>query len=180
MEYNKNMTVQGKGGQPKLEYIPEVGDAICEMLAMGWSLRTVKAKGKDETGFDIPALSTIFKWIRDNDEFAKQYARAKQEAADAMADELLDIVDDGSNDWMEINKGGYTATVVDNEAVQRSKLRAETRKWLMSKMKPKRYGDKLDLTSAGKRIETTPVIVSEIKSRKENASDDINDDEKDE
>jgi hypothetical protein len=145
-------------GRPS-DYTPELADLICEQLAMGYSVRTV-CKGEG-----MPAPSTIFRWLREHKEFQEQYARAKQESADAMADELLDIVDDGSNDWMVINKGGYTATVVDQEAVQRSKLRAETRKWLMSKMKPKKYGDKLDLTSGGKKIEQAPIVVSDIRPR---------------
>lgn len=151
-------------GRPST-YTPELASEICAQLAEGKSLRTVCLKNT------MPDKSTIFRWLSlsNEEEWAKdfrdQYARAKQEASDAMADELLDIVDDGSNDWMEVHMGGYTKTVVDQEAVQRSKLRAETRKWLMSKMKPKKYGDKLDLTSDGKRIETTPIVISDIKSR---------------
>lgn len=145
-------------GRPT-DYTPELADLFCEQLAMGYSVRTVCKDDK------FPAPSTIFRWLREHKEFQEQYARAKQESADAMADELLDIVDDGSNDWMEINKGNYTATVVNQEAVQRSKLRAETRKWLMSKMKPKKYGDKLDLTSHGEKIEAAPLVVSTIKAR---------------
>ena len=153
-----------KIGRPS-DYTKEIAAEICSQLAEGYSLRTVCSSE------DMPSKTTVFRWLSlSNDaewasDFRDQYARAKQEAADAMADELLDIVDDGTNDWMEINRGGYKSTIVDQEAVQRSKLRAETRKWLMSKMKPKKYGEKLDLTSDGKRIEQTPVIISDIKSR---------------
>ena len=155
-------------GRPKLEYNQEIGDAICELLVMGFSLRRVIKEGEKETGFKMPAISTFFKWLRDNPDFAKQYARAKQEAADAMAEELLDIADDGKNDWMEIwDKEGENLIgwKVNGEAVQRSKLRVETRKFLMAKMKPKKYGEKLDLTSGGERIVQQPMYISEIKSR---------------
>jgi hypothetical protein len=122
---------------------------------MGNSLRSVCASDK------MPSAVTVFAWLRTNDEFLKQYTRAKEEAADAMADEILDISDDGRNDWMEA-RGGY---VVNREATERSKLRVETRKWIMAKMKPKKYGDKLDLTSDGKKLVTAPLVISQIAGR---------------
>jgi len=163
-------------GRPS-DYTPELATKIFAQLAEGYSLRTVCKPD------DMPSKTTIFRWLSlSNDaewakDFRDQYARAKQEAADALADEILDIADDGSNDWMLVHKGNSSYYAVDNEAVQRSKLRVETRKFLMAKMKPKKYGEKLDLTSRGKRIETTPLVVSTIKSRAENPPDDINENE---
>lgn len=164
-----------KKGRPS-DYTPELAAELCSQLAEGKSLRTVCLSD------DMPHKSTIFRWLSIAnsaewaEDFRDQYARAKQEAADAMADEILDISDDGSNDWMTINKYGGEFEVVNQEAVQRSKLRVDTRKWLMAKMKPKKYGEKLDLTSDGKRIETTPIVISKIASRAENPSGDIKDD----
>lgn len=138
-------------GRPS-SFTKDLADKICAQLAMGESLRTVLK------GDDMPAMQTIFNWMRTNKEFLEQYARAKEESADALADEILDIADDGSNDWMEIHKGGYSSTIVDQEAVQRSKLRVETRKWVASKLKPKKYGDKVDVTSDGKIIEGNTIV----------------------
>lgn len=156
-------------GSKPFEFDQAAADAMCELFAMGWSLRRVIEHGNDEfPDIRFPKMNTFFKWIRDNDDFEKQYARAKQEGTDAMAEELLDISDDGKNDWMEIwDKEGKNIVgwKVNGEAVQRSKLRADTRKWLMSKMKPKKYGDKIDVTSGGKRLEQQPIIVSDIRSR---------------
>ena len=77
------------------------------------------------------------------------YARAKEDQLQLLEDEILDIADDGTNDWMEIElKNGHTKTVLDKEAVQRSNLRIEARKWLMAKLKPKKYGDKVQHTGA--------------------------------
>ena len=136
------------GGRPT-DYTQELADRICAELAQGKSLRTVcSIEG-------IPSIQTIFNWIRTKEGFVEQYARAKQESADAMADEILDIADDGTNDWMTITMpGGYKKDVENREVVNRSKLRVDTRKWLMSKMKPKVYGEKLDLTSDGKVLPT--------------------------
>lgn len=128
------------------EYTQEKADKICELLACGMSLRSVC----NEDG--MPDAATVFKWMRTNEEFLKQYARAKQESADAMAEEILDISDQANGDWMTRKIGKEEVQVANNEAIQRSRLRVDTRKWLMSKMKPKKYGEKLDMTTNGKDL----------------------------
>lgn len=145
------LKVPKKNGRPS-KYTKELADAICERLAMGESMRTVCI---EET---MPAMSTIFKWLRENDQFSEQYARAKQESADAMAEEILDIADNGTNDWETIElENGYEKEVINHEVLARSRLRVDTRKWLMAKMKPKKYGDKIDMTTNGKEL-PTPIV----------------------
>lgn len=145
-------------GRPSI-YSQELADTICEMIASGMSMRSVS---RDEK---MPSMATIFKWLRENEEFSKQYARATEERTEAMAEEIIDIADDGTNDLMTIVKGDKTYEVENKEVTNRSRLRVDTRKWIMSKMKPKKYGEKIDVTSAGERIESTPVIISQIKPR---------------
>lgn len=135
------------GGRPS-DYIQELADKICNELAQGISLRTVcKAD-------DMPSGVAIFRWLRTYPEFRKQYEDAKQESTDAMAEDVLDIADDGTNDYVLDNydKGKTPGYQLNGENIQRSRLRVDTRKWLMSKMKPKKYGEKLDMTSDGKAI----------------------------
>jgi hypothetical protein len=149
-----------KTGRPS-DFTQELADLICEEIALGASMRTV-CKAEDR-----PAVSTVFRWIREDETFQKQYARACEERTEAMAEDVLDISDDGRNDWMR-TRGGY---VVNRETTERSKLRIETRKWLMAKMKPKKYGDKIDVTSAGERITTSPVVISQIAPRNVDAAE---------
>lgn len=78
-------------------------------------------------------------------DFSKQYARALELRNDYWAEEMVEIADDGKNDWME-TKYGFK---VDREAVDRSKLRVEARKWLMRKSQPKKYGEKVELKHIG-------------------------------
>lgn len=144
-------------GRPTI-FTKELADQICEQLAMGKSMRTVC---RDER---MPAMSTIFSWLRTNEDFLEQYARAKEESADALVDEMIEIADDGSNDLMTITKGRTDYEVENKEVTNRSKLRVDTRKWIASKLKPKRYGDKLDLTSGGRAIKS-PAIISVVKAR---------------
>lgn len=94
----------------------------------------------------MPAMDTVFRWLREKPEFSEQYVKAKQESADALVEEMMDIADDGSNDWMvRHGKDGEESWQLNGEHVQRSRLRLDTRKWIASKLKPKKYGDKLDM-----------------------------------
>jgi hypothetical protein len=150
----KKPTAPKKMGRPT-KYTPELAQAICAELSMGKSLRTVCGQNDDDAEKqEFPTVKTIFNWLHNNEDFLQQYTRAKEEAADALADEILDISDDGSNDWMEKHYGDEAVWVTNGEALQRSKLRVDTRKFLMAKMKPKRYGDKLDVTSGGEKLPT--------------------------
>lgn len=80
--------------------------------------------------------------LDDRNGFAAHYARARELQIEAMADELIEISDDGTNDWMTIQRGGQEVEVPNQEVLQRSRLRVDTRKWLMSKIMPKKYADK--------------------------------------
>lgn len=124
-------------GRPS-EYTVAIADAICEALADGQSLRSICcAEG-------MPNRATVFRWLAANPEFSDQYARARDTQAEALADEILDIADDGSNDWMERrdDQGGNIGWKENGEAMARSKLRVDARKWVAAKLLPKKYGDK--------------------------------------
>lgn len=125
-------------GRPS-DFSVDISKEICTRLEGGRTLRDVC---RDE---DMPPEATVRKWaVEDREGFSAQYARARQAGYEAMADELLEIADDGSNDWMERQDDkGNSTYVLNGEHVQRSRLRSDTRKWLLSKALPKIYGDKL-------------------------------------
>jgi hypothetical protein len=142
------------GGRPTT-YNAETATTLCGYLAEGQSLRTAcKNEG-------MPNPSTVFMWMRVNPEFSKQYEQAKAEAADAMAEELLDIADDGANDYMEkLDEAGEVAGYrVNGENIQRSRLRADVRKFLMAKMKPKKYGEQTTLTLEPSGVPMFQVVI---------------------
>ncbi len=125
-------------GRPS-DYGPAVATEVCRRLANGQSLREI---ARDS---DMPSMTTVFNWIGVHPEFLEQYTRAKAAMAEHFAEDLLDIADDGNNDWME-RKGedGQSLGWRENgEALQRSKLRVDTRKWLLSKLLPKKYGERI-------------------------------------
>lgn len=141
-------------GRPTL-YTVELADLICERLANGESMRSVC---RDES---MPAMSSVFKWLREIPQFSQQYAKAKEESADALVEDMLDIADDGTNDWMEKHDkdGENIGWQLNGEHIQRSKLRVDVRKWAASKLKAKKYGDKLEL--AGDADNPIPVKIIE-------------------
>ena len=133
-----------KTGRPT-KFTQKLCDKICALLSEGQSMRTVCKDPK------LPAARTLFYWLRTNEVFLQQYTRAKEESADALTDEMLDIADNCTNDWMEKQGQGAKGYESNGEHIQRSRLRIETRKWLSSKLKPKKYGDRTQLDIVEKR-----------------------------
>lgn len=92
----------------------------------------------------MPDEKAVRMWaLQDGHPFYPHYTRARAIAYHRMADDIVEISDNGTNDWMKRNdeeNGGYT---VNGEHVQRSRLRVDSRKWVLSKMLPKIYGDKV-------------------------------------
>lgn len=125
-------------GRPS-EYRTEVADFICNRIAHGESLRKICADP------DMPVCSTVFKWLIEHKEFTEQYTRAREAQCDAFVEEIIEISDDTANDTLVTEYGAKP----NAEWINRSRLRVDTRKWLMSKLAPKKYGDKLDLNHAG-------------------------------
>lgn len=130
-------------------YTLKLADTICQRLAEGESMRSIS---RDK---DMPAMSTMFKWLRENDIFSEQYAKAKQESADAMAEDILDIADTPVIGEIKTIRPDGSIEIKQDEMLGHRRLQIDTRKWLMSKMKPKKYGEKLDMTSDGEKIGAT-------------------------
>lgn len=131
-------------GRPSV-HTAEVAAEICQRLADGETLREIC---RDER---LPARRTVQAWVLDDHEgFSRQYARAREMQIEGWADEIVEISDDGTNDWQERQVGeDRVETVLNGEHVQRSKLRVDSRKWLLSKIAAHTYGDKTHLEHSG-------------------------------
>lgn len=132
---------------------------ICERIAEGFTLKQI---GREIGCSD----SAITLWAANDPEFASMYARAREAQAEHFAAELLEIADDGSNDWIERESGGASVIVPDHEHINRSRLRVDARKWLMARMAPRRWGDRQEITGAdgGPLLVITGVARAEDKS----------------
>jgi hypothetical protein len=148
-------------GRPS-DYTQAIGDEICERIAAGQSLTEI-------CSFEhLPTLQTLSTWANGEvksvaaTSFPEAYARARSLAIDRMAEEIKDISDDARNDWMDRQFGEQSVRCVDHEHVTRSKLRVDTRKFLLSKLRPEIYGDRLAhqmLDEHGKPARAGVVIV---------------------
>lgn len=118
-------------------YTAEIADRILDELMEGRLLIDIC----DDPG--MPTARTIRQWVQvDREGFAQRYDRARELGFHAMADQMLAIADDGRNDWTIYRKNDGTAELVlDHEHISRSKLRVNSRKWLLTKMLPRIYGD---------------------------------------
>ena len=100
----------------------------------------------------------IFRWLDQPEHqlFREHYARARVKQADALLEQIKDIAHDGRNDWeiLEAERNGQDRIVLNAEHVQRSRLRVDTLKWVMGKLAPKKYGDKIEIEQVG----TTKVV----------------------
>lgn len=131
----------------------ETADAICERIAEGESLRSIC---QDEA---LPSKATIFKWLSQQKSFADQYARARESQADALFDEILGIADDGRNDSYTDEEGNERT---NHDVIARSRLRVDARKWMAGKLRPKVYGDKLEVAGPGPNGEHAAKVTVEF------------------
>lgn len=111
-------------GRPTI-FTTELAASICARIAEGESLRSIC---RDDA---MPALSTVFKWIANDSQFTEQYARAKDESADAHADKITDVAD---------------RTLSGEFDPAAARVAIDAMKWTASKLKPRKYGDKLELS----------------------------------
>lgn len=151
-----------KKGRPSI-FTKALGTTICRRLAEGETLRAICRED------EMPTISTVMAWVLDlekHKEFSEQYTRAREAQAENMFDEILEISDDSSDDHMMIEVGKKDLIVENKEFVQRSRLRVDTRKWYLSKVLPKKFGEKLDLTSAGKVIKGNTIVLQEFNGAK--------------
>lgn len=139
-------------------YTPELADEILRRL----ETQPLQQICRDE---GMPAASTVRLWVNENrgGDFAERYARARTMLLENMAEEILTISDESVNDYMQIeDEKGRTRTVVDQENVQRSKLRVDARKWLLSKLRPEVYGDRQQLEHSGPGGGKLEVVVRSV------------------
>jgi hypothetical protein len=142
-------------------YTPALAERICDELRTGRTLHDLCA----EEG--MPADSTVLNWMKtDRDGFRARYWRAREIGYLAMADEIIAIADDGRNDWMDrqaVQAGEAPAT--DPESVARSRLRITARCWLLSKMLPRLFGNRLSVETVHEAGDSLRALLQAIDGR---------------
>ena len=134
----------GDTGRPS-DYTIETAQAICAGLALGKSLKRVtEADG-------MPSIASVYRWLAAQSDFREMYARAKEDSADVLAEEIIDIADDGQNDtYIKKGRDGDDEEIVNHDHINRSRLRVDARKWVAAKLKPRKYGEKIQQEITGR------------------------------
>lgn len=123
-------------GRPS-KFSQDLAENICEQIANGKSLRAICAED------DMPSTTTVFKWLNENQDFSEQYARARDRQADHYFEEIVEIAD---------------SVEADSAAVAKARLQVDARKWTLSKLAPKKYGEKTELDVKSSDGSMTPTV----------------------
>jgi hypothetical protein len=121
-----------------------LGLTICERVACG---ETLSGVCRDR---DMPSRSTVYRWQEADSTFRDTYRRAREMQMQSWGDEIVEIADDTTLDTVtKMTPQGREYEAVDHENIQRSKLRVNTRQWLMARLNPALYGDKVEHEHSG-------------------------------
>ncbi|HHF7367639.1 TPA: hypothetical protein ACPSKY_002778 [Legionella bozemanae] len=125
-----------KVGRPT-KYNSKLVEEICNVISS--TSKGTKVLCKENLHW--PSQDTLFTWLKTYPEFSEQYAQAKICQVEALVDEILEISDDVSHDCFMNEEGNL---VPNPSAINRARLKIDTRKWLAAKLVPKVYGNKVD------------------------------------
>ena len=125
--------------------------SIISAIENGASLRSCLRKD------NMPDSTTFYKWIDEDSAKSVQYERSVELRSEFLFDEIIEIADKQGEDVTEDKDGNR---VINHNIVQRNRLQIDARKWALSKMIPKKYGDKLDMTSGGDKLQSAPSAIN--------------------
>lgn len=142
----KTVIPKRTAGQPTI-FTAKLGANICERLSQGQSLRSICRLGS------MPGMSTVMNWLFDSEKnaglkkFAADYEHARDMYTDHVFEETLEIADGA---LLVTSAKGMRG--IAGPRVNALRLQIDTRKWFLSRMRPVKYGEKLDVTSKGKEL----------------------------
>lgn len=156
------MARKKKVGRPS-DYTDEIATKICHELSIGKSLRKICLAD------DMPAARTVHMWLLSNQEFMQQYTQAREIQADTIFDECIDIADMEDNDMQTVDGQDR----VNTDVIARDRLRIDTRKWMAGKLRPKKYGEKVqqEHTSPDGSMSPKPTMIELVAKTNDDSTD---------
>lgn len=127
----------------KKNKMEKIFNSICIKIEKGKPLRQI-LKEKN-----MPSTQTFYKWLEESEDKSKRYARACETRSDILFEEILEIADKQDQDITITAEGNE---ITNHNVINRSRLMVDARKWILSKMNPKKYGDKLEVDQKQKQI----------------------------
>jgi sugar phosphate isomerase/epimerase len=107
---------------------------------------------------DQPSQQSVYSWLRENGHFLERYTAAREQQADKLFREIIEIADDAGGDYVTTSDG---KRIVDHENIQRSRLRVDARKWAAARLAPKKYGDRVEHDHRG-GLNFQPAVLVQI------------------
>lgn len=137
-------------------------DKILAQIESGKSVKEIL----EQDGY--PVRSTFYSWLNKSPELVQRYKDATDVRADKIFDEMLEIADNKADDFYYDKNGDKQFS---SNSVNRTRVQIDTRKWMLGKMTPTKYSDKIDITSGGKEIKAIPIVGMQILNTEENGED---------
>lgn len=138
-------------------------DRICEMLIEGWSLRRACAEMRNQYGDEWPSEATVRLWaMRDENGFSAQYTRAREVQAHTLAEEIRDISDTPRNGIKTKTEPDGSVKTEEGDMIEHRRLQVDARKWYLSKVLPKVYGEKITQEHTGANGGPLQVLLQQI------------------
>lgn len=163
-----NRTKGPRHGRPSL-FSKQLGQDICLRISSGESLRSI-CRDLEKRTPKGPDICTVLSWLyreeEEYKEFRRNFDQAREMQAEVIFEEAMEIADDATKDSAQIqykNKRGQMKTMLqpNRVAVDRARLRVDTRKWFLARMAPKKFGEKIDVTTGGKEIkQPRPAVIN--------------------
>lgn len=139
-------------GRPS-SYTPDIAEKICDLIAT--TPRGLEFICRNNEG--LPSRATVLRWLASNQEFCASYLRARECQADLIFEDCLEIADTQVI-GEKVTTSPQGDTIVTADMIEHRKLRIDTRMRMAGKLAPKKYGDKIDVTSDGKAIKGYMVV----------------------
>lgn len=132
-------------------YSRALSERICQLLMQGISLRSICERD------DMPRRASVMRWLAKHDEFAARYAAAREVGMDMLADEILQIADTPRMGTKKVTKPDGIE-ITEGDMIDHRKLQVDARKWYLSKLAPKKYGEKIQQEITGR--DGGPVVIA--------------------
>jgi len=147
-DINRQAEIAAITCKPRIEYSDKLADEIAIRLSAGQSLNAICKLDH------MPHISTVFDWLQEpaKRSFSDKYARARDNAAHTLFDQMIDIADDASRDLL---KDGTP----NSAAIARAKLRIETRQRVAGKLAPKVYGERIEQLNQTVNIDSRSLVI---------------------
>lgn len=147
-------------GRPS-SYTIEAATVLCELIPT-WDKSLDKLCKSDDR---LPGCAlTVYGWLAKHEDFAAMYARAKAAQAERLAEEMLEIADTPQI-GVRTKEGKDGVDTFEEDMLGHRKLQIDTRKWLLAKLQPRKYGDKLDITSNNEHVNGKELTAAEREAR---------------